>query len=211
MTRINRIKTKQARLTNKSYNKQSIREKCRMDVAMQKEIKGSYLKGTANVTYLVLLLAVLLTVGLFAYFINSNKTSESFLLEQAKTRQTLNTLLTADDTREFPWMRTLNPKAKRIEGQLVWNQEKQRGVVELKNLPDTTANEQYYVWAYDNTRADNDKSVSLAAFSKDESMDDDLLVELKPQNKVVAPYKFIVTLEDKSGKNSPQNLLRAQP
>jgi hypothetical protein len=182
-----------------------------MDVAMQKAIKGNYLKGTTSVTYLVLLLAILLSIGLFTYFINTNKTSERFLLEQAKTRQTLNTLLTTDNTREFPWMRTLNPKAKRIEGQLIWNQEKQQGVVELKNLPDTAANEQYYVWAYDNTRADNDKSVSLAAFSKDKSMDDDLLIELKPQNKVVAPYKFIVTLEDNSGQNAPQNLLRAQP
>jgi hypothetical protein len=182
-----------------------------MDVAMQKELKGYHVKGVANFTYLMLLLVALLSVGLFAYFMNTNKADESFLLEQSKIRQSLNTLLLSDETREFSWMRTLNPKAKRIEGQLVWNQEKQQGIVELKNLPDTTASEQYHIVVYDNVRADNDKSVSLAVFSKNENMDDDLLVELAPQDEIVAPYKFIVKLEDESGKNGSQNLLRAQP
>lgn len=162
--------------------------------------------GRLSVIGAILVIATFASVTFFAH----QPKAQYVLEQQSKLRAQLTALQAQTDTQAYPWMRTLNPKAERIEGKLVWNQQQQTGMIELKRLPDISRQQQYHVWIYDRNKS-SDQPISAGVFQNDQHTPDDLLVILKPEDSVLSPYKFLLTLEDKTGEEQAQNLLRAQP
>ncbi|MGV6809347.1 MAG: anti-sigma factor domain-containing protein [bacterium] len=162
--------------------------------------------GKLSVMGVLLVLATFASVSFFAH----QPKAQYVLEQQTKLREQLIVLQADESTKEYPWMRTLNPKAERIEGKLVWNQTQQAGMIEVKRLPDISRQQQYHIWIFDRNKS-GDQPISAGVFHNDQHTPNDLLVVLKPEDEVISPYKFFLTLEDKSGQQQPQNLLRAQP
>lgn len=158
------------------------------------------------------LLLTLVVFGLlFAYLWLSPKPLEKELQQQQlQMQKRLGYLLSLPDTRQYAWMRTLNPKAQNIKGSLVWNPQHQQGIMELKSLPDIGADQQYRLWIYDRNQAD-DRPIDAGFFGNDDVTPNDLLVNMEPTSLVESPYKFLLTLEHINGAGEVQNLLRAQP
>lgn len=154
-------------------------------------------------------LLVLVTFASVSFFAHQPK-AQYVLEQQNKLRDQLISLQADKDTKEYSWMRTLNPKAERIEGKLVWNQAQQAGMIEVKRLPDISRQQQYHIWIFDRNKS-GDEPISAGIFHNDQYTPNDLLVVLKPESEVISPYKFLLTLEDKASQQQPQNLLRAQP
>ena len=127
---------------------------------------------------------------------------------QNSVQNTLDQLLANGNTEEYSWMRTLNPKAKLIEGGVIWNLKKQQGIMKFKNLPTISKKQQYHFWIYD--RATN-QAVSSAIFQQRPFDPNSRLVEFKPEKPIKSPYKFILSLENVMGSGDTQILLRAQP
>jgi hypothetical protein len=154
---------------------------------------------------------LLMVAAFFIYQSSFKPESEYFVKQQEQLQNTMNTLLASDDTEEYAWMRSLNPLAKRIDGKLIWNQELQKGMMQLENLPTIASSQSFRAWAFDRNLPD-DQPVLLATFKKLQINTNELLVSIQPDTPITSPYKFILTLEDDEGSNTePQNLLRAQP
>lgn len=130
--------------------------------------------------------------------------------QQLQMQKRLDYLLSLPDTRQYAWMRTLNPKAQNIKGSLIWNPEHQQGMMTFQGLPAIDDDQRYRLWVYDRNQAD-DSPIDAGQFGKTNGMPRDLLVMMQPTEQVASPYKFLLTLEAMNGSGEVQNLLRAQP
>lgn len=159
----------------------------------------------------IVLTAVLLSIIVFislSYGYSYYKKSRISEHSQVDVQQQLSDLLSTPDVVEYDWMRTLNPKAKVIEGGIVWSQEKQSGIMKFENLPALSEKQQYHLWLYDrNTK----EPISGAIFRQNAFDTNSRLVEFQPKKTVESPYKFILSLENSSGDGEEQVLLRVQP
>jgi len=158
----------------------------------------------------ILLLSALL-IGLlisFPYAYSYYQYSNAVQDKQYVVQQQLDKLLSIPDVTEYPWMRSLNPMAKSIEGGIVWSQDRQYGVMKFKNLPATADNQQYHLRLYDRNTT---QAFSAAIFQQGSFMQSLRLVGFKANTTVQSPYKFILSLESKTGNEAEQVLLRAQP
>lgn len=109
------------------------------------------------------------------------------------------------------WLRTLNPYIEDTEGDLVWNSEKQQGVMHFVDLPVSKESEQYHLWVYD-LHQPQEKPISAGIFVIKQK-NEDVYITVKPEQEIKKPYKFLLTLEkvgDTTFSNS-QSLLLAQP
>lgn len=175
--------------------------------AVTKDKKNHF--WSKNTTLSALLLIMLLTLASipygYAYYQNSRSAKHS----QLGVQQELTHLLNTPDAIEYSWMRTLNPKAKSIEGGIVWSQEKQAGIMKFKNLSAISRQQQYHLWLYDRS---NDQRISSITFQQHSFDSGTRLVEFQPEKRVESPYKFILSLESiKGDKSSDEVLLRIQP
>ena len=127
---------------------------------------------------------------------------------QINVQQQLTQLLSAPDVAEYDWMRTLNPKAKVVEGGIVWSQDKQQGIMKFKNLPALSKKQQYHLWLYDRNK---EQPISGHVFRQNSFDTNTRLVGFKPEKTVTSLYKFILDLENVNGTGEKQTLLRVQP
>lgn len=107
------------------------------------------------------------------------------------------------------WLRTLNPLIQDVQGDLVWNAEKQQGVMRFVDLPAPKRNTFYQLWLYD-TRGESSEPVSGATFRRG-SANSEWLLPIKTATEVQEPYKFELKLETDDGKQPGQILLMVQP
>jgi len=181
------------------------------------ELKDKYFNTEAHtkrnhfkVLRLIVLLSVLTIAALlgFPYAYSYYQDSNVALDKQHIVQKQLDKLLSRSDATEYSWMRSLNPLAKSIEGGIVWSQTHQSGVMKFRNLPATTAQQQYHLRLYDRNTT---QAFSVAIFQRSNFMPSLHLVSFKTDAQVKSPYKFILSLEDRTGANNEQVLLRAQP
>lgn len=118
------------------------------------------------------------------------------------------TLLVDSDTLKSNWLKTLNPLAKKIQGDLIWNQALEKGVMKFSHLPELTGDQKYHLWIYDLEQSIKDP-ISATEFTADPRIKKNFLVEITPLIAVKKPYKFVLTLEEPSQED--QILLLAQP
>lgn len=111
------------------------------------------------------------------------------------------------------WLRTLNPAVQDVQGDLVWSNKEQAGVMRFINLPEPRKGFRYHVWIYDSHRV-NDQAVSGAILGKGSGRQE-LFVPLAAASPVVAPYKFVLTQESDSDEGNDKTeariLLMVQP
>ncbi len=121
-------------------------------------------------------------------------------------------LLDEKDTIHLHWLRTLNPFIRETQGGLLWNKTQQKGVMRFVNLPRLSDKQRYNLWIYD-LQKPLKKPVNAGMFSINKSSKGEYYVSFKPEEVVITPYKFLLTLGKKSEHNfgSLQSLLLAQP
>lgn len=181
------------------------------------ELKDKYSNTEAHtkrnyfkVLRLIILLSIIALIALlsFPYAYSHYQDSHIAKDQHAIMQKQLDKLLTRSDVTEYPWMRSLNPIAKSIEGGIVWSQAQQYGVMKFKNLPDTTEQQRYHLRLYDRNTT---QAFSVATFQNHNAISSIHLVSFKADAQVKSPYKFILSLEDSAEAEKEQVLLRAQP
>ena len=119
-------------------------------------------------------------------------------------------LLAQPDVININWMRTLDPLAKKVYGDVVWSTLMQQGMMRFANLPKLGSDETYHLMMYDLAHSANDP-VSITKFSPEITIPTELLVPFKSPRMVSEPYKFTIMLESTAEGSDPQPLLLAQP
>ena len=108
------------------------------------------------------------------------------------------------------WLRTLNPRMKDVQGDLVWSTAEQKGVMRFINLPKPDKGFRYHLWIHD-SRSKDGQPVSGAILNAG-SGKQELFVSIEAQAKVAEPFKFVLTMEDAADKQQPEQiLLMVQP
>ncbi|HFD31595.1 MAG TPA: anti-sigma factor [Gammaproteobacteria bacterium] len=119
-----------------------------------------------------------------------------------------NILLQQSDILQSNWLKTLNPLAKKIQGDLIWSNQQQKGFMRFANLPKLSSGQIYHLWVYD-LEQDLKKPISATQFQSEPHAKKEFLVEIVPEKIVKKPYKFILNLETEG--EAEQVLLLAQP
>jgi len=140
-------------------------------------------------------------------FVQKVDSIEKSQLAQYEARRLL---LTQPDVININWMRTLDPMAKKIYGDIVWSTLLQEGMMRFANLPTLQADETYHLWMHDLANSANEP-VSVAQFSPELTIPTELLVPFKAPKKISEPYKFTIMLDNSADEIQPQPLLLAQP
>jgi hypothetical protein len=107
-------------------------------------------------------------------------------------------LLREPDALIVPWVAAGDPRAPRLEGDVVWSGARQRGFARF--VPGLAANdpsrEQYQLWIFD---ADRDERYPVDGGLFDAVAADELVVPLIPKLRVHRPKLFAITLEPPGG------------
>ena len=106
------------------------------------------------------------------------------------------------------WLKTLNPQAKKIQGDLIWSTEQQKGMMRFNNLPKLSTGQSYHLWVYD-LESSIKEPISATKFQTDPRIKKDFLVGIFPEKTIKKPYKFVLVIETRS--QDEQILLLAQP
>ncbi|MGB1311042.1 MAG: anti-sigma factor [Leucothrix sp.] len=130
--------------------------------------------------------------------------------QQVAQYETRALLLSQPDAININWMRTLDPMAKKVHGDIVWSTQKQQGMMRFANLPALKPDETYHLWMYDLASSASDP-VSVTQFSPEFTMPTELLVPFESPRQVSEPYKFSIMLDNTAKDIQPQPLLLAQP
>ena len=117
-------------------------------------------------------------------------------------------LLEETDIIKSNWLKTLNPQAKKIQGDLIWSTKQQKGIMRFNNLPKLSTDQSYHLWIYDLEHSIKEP-ISAARFQTDSHVKKDFLVEITPKKIIKKPYKFVLVIESES--QDEQILLLAQP
>jgi len=157
--------------------------------------------------FIVVLLLALLGMGSWygwAYF----KPGETGAAD-SNLAQLRHTLLADPASLRGNWLHTMNPLVTNVQGDLVWNNQQQQGVMQISNLPGLSAGNTYHLWIYD-ARKGTDAPVSGAVLPQG-SGTTGLFSLIKAANPVLEPYKFVLKLESAQANTAEQTLLMVQP
>ena len=109
------------------------------------------------------------------------------------------------------WLRTLNPRVRDVQGDLIWNESLQQGVMRFINLPDPGKGFEYFLWVYD-SHAKASQPVLAAVMARGAGKQE-IFVDIEPDEAITKPYKFVLTMEA-SGQREPTDdsiMLMVQP
>lgn len=152
---------------------------------------------------------LLFATGTTAHLSNTQKdvpSTDNFSADLiAKKIQLLNT----ENTLNLNWLRTLNPLVKDVRGSLIWNTQKQLGVMELSGLPPLGESQIYRLWIYDLEKSVGNPVLAASFRRLPQQASKRLLGLVVPLTKVSKPYKFELQLEEINNR-LPQPLLMAQ-
>ena len=153
----------------------------------------------AGIAVLLLLATVIFAPNLFGRATDAN----------AEGLASLRETLRSDPTNiRGNWLRTLNPKMRDVQGDLVWSPAKQEGVMRFINLPAPPANSHYQLWLYDSHSIK--APVSGAKFSQG-SGKGEWFAAIYPETHIETPYKFELKLAPDNTDTPQQIMLMVQP
>lgn len=153
-------------------------------------------------------LATLTLVASGLYFTKYTRLTVAAKKDQIPLVQQRNILLQQNDLLQSNWLKTLNPLAKKIQGDLIWSNQQQKGFMRFANLPKLSTQQIYHLWVYD-LKHSVKEPISATRFQADPHIKKEYLVEILPEQKVEKPYKFVLKLETHD--QADQILLLAQP
>ncbi len=161
--------------------------------------------------WLLLILSIMITlVAGMIYTQQMMQQVENIEQKQVSLNKSRAVILSQPDAMNINWMRTLNPLAKNIQGDIVWSNSMQQGMIRFANLATLPKGQQYHLWIYDLANAAN-KPVSIVQFSPDSALPTERLIPFTSSQAITAPYKFMIMLEYTDGDSAPEPLLLAQP
>lgn len=116
----------------------------------------------------------------------------------------------AADARHAPWKDWDNPEIKGVKGEVVWSQDKQKGYMTFKGLPENDPlREQYQLWIVDDRGLaqrisggifnGSGKPTGWQGEVRAERIGDELIVEISPRIHVDQPSLFALTIEEPGG------------
>ncbi len=156
---------------------------------------------------------LLIAVAMIAVMVYSQRfvqQVDSIEKQQVSQYESRKFLLAQPDVININWMRTLDPMAKKVYGDVVWSTLMQQGMMRFANLPKLDPDETYHLWMHDLASSAKDP-ISVAQFSPELTMPTELLVPFKSPRKVIEPFKFTIMLDNSAEDIQPQPLLLAQP
>lgn len=138
--------------------------------------------------FLTLLLVGLLVLGwrLWPFTSNSAAVTNEWVADYQALRST-------EGSQGGSWLRTLDAQVQEVQGDLIWNNAEQRGVMRIINLPDPQRGYRYHVWIYDAHRPTL-QAISVAVLDSG-SGKQEWYVPLVAAEPVLEPYKLVLTLE----------------
>ena len=158
---------------------------------------------------------LLVIVGIGLYFQSYNKgVADSSQAYMAKQKDEWQSLLKEEQSVHLHWLRTLNPSIKDTDGDLIWNTGLQKGLMRFINLPKSKGSLYYHLWIYDLHQSQNKPvSAGVFKFAGHSRGNNQLYVPIVPAQTVQNPFKFLLTIGNKSDKtfSRSQSLLLAQP
>ena len=152
--------------------------------------------------------AALTLVSTGLYFAKSTRLSVAAQQDQTPLIQRRDSLLAERDILQSNWLKTLNPLAKKIQGDLIWSSLQQKGYMRFANLPELSAQQVYHLWIYD-LEYSVKEPVSSTKFQADPHVRKEFVVEVVAEKVVKKPYKFVLKIETDA--QPDQILLLAQP
>ncbi len=172
---------------------------------LNKSLRDKKTKTIAKVIGIVLVMSLLAL--LFSF--QQGKSDDNSVVEKETEWQTL---LIEKETIHLHWLRTLNPKVKKTDGDLLWNTELQKGLMRFVHLPKLKSKQYYQLWIYD-LHQSTEKPVSGGVFSVGHSKGDTFYASIIPEHKIVQPFKFLLTIGNKGDKTftKSQSVFLAQP
>jgi len=158
--------------------------------------------------FMIAIAMVMVSVMIYSQrFVQKVDSIEKSQVAQYESRKFL---LAQPDAINMNWMRTLDPMAKKIYGDLVWSTLMQEGMMRFANLPTLRPDETYHLWMHDLAHS-ADEPVSIAQFSPELTMPTELLIPFKAPRTISEPYKFTIMLDNSAEEIPSQPLLLAQP
>jgi len=158
-------------------------------------------------------LLVVVAIGLY-FQISNQGVADASQANMAKKKAEWQSLLKEEKSLHLHWLRTLNPSIKDTDGGLIWNTDMQKGLMRFVNLPKSKDNLYYHLWIYD-LHQSQDKPISAGVFrfAGDRRGNNKFYVPIVPEHVVKKPFKFLLTIGNKSDKtfSRSQSLLLAQP
>ncbi|HFC91394.1 MAG TPA: anti-sigma factor [Leucothrix mucor] len=148
----------------------------------------------------------LVSTGL--YFAKNTRLAVAAQQDQTPLIQQRDSLLNESDILQSNWLKTLNPLAKKIQGDLVWSNQQQKGYMRFANLPELSEQQVYHLWIYD-LEYSLKAPISATKFQADPHVRKEFVVEVVAEKVVKKPYKFVLKLEMDA--QPDQILLLAQP
>lgn len=150
----------------------------------------------------------MLSVSLYA--VKNTQLAEVAKQDQQPLLQQWQFLLNEPDVLQTNWLKTLNPLVKKIQGDLIWSSQQQKGVMRFVNLPELSGQQRYHLWIYD-LEYSVKEPISATHFQADAHSKKEFLVEIIPEKRVKTPYKFVLKLATGTELEPEQILLLAQP
>ncbi len=146
-------------------------------------------------------------VSLVFLFQNGRSNDESFVEKKIEWGN----LSREKQTIHLHWLRTLNPLVRNTDGDLIWNTDKQKGLMRFVNLPRLKEEQYYHLWIYDLNKS-TEHPVLAGVFSGSKKSDD-FYAPIEPEEDISLPFKFLLTIGKKGNKDfsKSQSLLLAQP
>lgn len=162
-----------------------------------KQVLDKYRYALIATVLLILLLVSL--VSLYRWWVPGySALVEGTLQDYAELKQ-------QKDTKAGSWLRTLNTDMQKVEGDLLWNNEQQTGMLRLKNLPNPKTGYHYHLWAYDSHRS-SDQPISILVLDRG-SGQQEWYLPLTASEPMLSPYKFELTLESEAGQQTTKPLV----
>jgi len=158
------------------------------------------------ILFSTLVALTLVSTGL--YFAKTTRLAVAAKQDQTPLIQQRDSLLKENDILKSNWLKTLNPLVKKIQGDLVWSSQQQKGYMRFANLPELSAQQTYHLWIYD-LEYSLKEPISATRFQADPRIRKEFIVEVVAEKVVKKPYKFVLKLETEA--QPDQILLLAQP
>ncbi|MGB1010349.1 MAG: hypothetical protein ACPGVP_11535 [Thiolinea sp.] len=122
----------------------------------------------------------------------NSEASEPSAIETSSLKFNYQLLRGRSDSIGGNWLRTLNPKMKDVQGDLIWNSALQEGVMRFINLPAPGKDQRYRLWIHDSRATDGQPL--LGAELDAGSGKQELFAAITAKASVMEPFKFVLTL-----------------
>lgn len=162
-----------------------------------------------NIFKIAIAAVVLLLLG---WLFRDHHHIETISANQNELQIDRDNLLANPNTLRVNLLRSLDPQVKDTRGEILWNSQMQRGIVQLQGLPAPDKGQRYQLWIYDLKKENSHPSLAANFFAGN---NDDRVyrVAIRPKKSIEKAFKFVVTKGDiaNSDFDQAEPILFAQP